>query len=81
MTSSQDDAELAMQLLREHRTRLLAASDYSMAPDYPHPSPDVVAAWVTYRQLLRDLPSVSTPSLNADRTLRLDSVQIPPPPS
>ena len=77
----QSDPVLSMELLREYRDRLLKESDVYMLPDYPHRSKKMKEAWAVYRQQLRDLPSISTPSINADRTLNLESVRFPTPPS
>jgi hypothetical protein len=43
----------AWRSLRGQRDALLAASDFSQMPDFPGDR----AAWQTYRQALRDLPS------------------------
>ncbi|MDI9240724.1 tail fiber assembly protein [Lysobacter sp. LF1] len=45
-------------LARRRRDRLLAASDYRAMPDYPQ-SEAQRAAWLGYRQQLRDLPATS----------------------
>lgn len=49
------DPELAMQLLRDRRARLLRQSDFTQVPDAPL-TEEQRAAWATYRQALRDLP-------------------------
>jgi len=46
----------ALDLVREDRNKKLADSDYLMQPDYPM-TEEAKAAWQTYRQALRDLPS------------------------
>lgn len=48
-------AELAMQLLRDKRARLLRQSDFTQMPDAPL-SDEQREAWRVYRQALRDLP-------------------------
>ena len=50
--------------LREERDQRLAKCDYIFVTDYPHASAEVKAAWATYRQALRDLPTTVTPTLN-----------------
>ena len=50
--------------LREERDQRLAKCDYIFVTDYPHASSEVKAAWATYRQALRDLPTTVTPTLN-----------------
>ena len=49
-------ADALWALLRRQRDALLKASDKTQIPDYPL-SADAKAAWATYRQALRDLPS------------------------
>lgn len=46
----------ALDLVREERNKKLADTDYLMQPDYPL-TEEARAAWQTYRQALRDLPS------------------------
>jgi len=71
---SLDDSEVFVQAwtaLRTQRDALLAASDWRVLPYSPLTSEEQ-AAWVTYRQALRDLPgSVQDPT----------SVEWPPVPS
>lgn len=43
-----------MQLLRDHRNKLLAESDWTQLPDAPVTDKQ---AWQRYRQALRDLPN------------------------
>ena len=50
-------AEQRLAALRERRDKLLQGSDYTQMPDLPI-SADRRAAWATYRQALRDLPSL-----------------------
>ena len=52
------DANLTS-LMRAHRDRLLAASDWTQLPDAPVDRD----AWATYRQALRDFPATWTPAL------------------
>ena len=52
-------------VLREYRNILLELSDKYTLTDYPHANDTVRQAWITYRQLLRDLPSNSTPSVGS----------------
>lgn len=46
----------ALDLVREDRNKKLDDTDYLMQPDYPL-TDEEKAAWQTYRQALRDLPS------------------------
>ena len=64
-----------MKLLREERNKLIAATDWRATVDYPGSDQ---AAWLTYRQALRDLPANSTPSL--DDNGQLTGVTWPTPP-
>ena len=50
-----------MRMLRAERDELIAATDWRATVDYPGSDQ---AAWLTYRQALRDLPANSTPSLD-----------------
>jgi hypothetical protein len=45
------------ELVRSHRNKLLADSDWTQLADAPL-SPEQKQAWAAYRQALRDLPSV-----------------------
>jgi hypothetical protein len=67
--------EVALQKLRMQRNQLLAQSDWRATVDYPGSNQ---AAWLTYRQNLRDLPANSTPSL--DDNGQLTGVTWPTPP-
>lgn len=49
--------EYLVERMRNHRDRLLAASDWTQLPDAPVDRD----AWATYRQALRDFPSTWTP--------------------
>ena len=64
-----------MRLLREKRDQLIATTDWRATVDYPGSDQ---AAWLTYRQALRDLPANSTPSL--DDNGQLTGVAWPTPP-
>jgi len=45
--------EMLMDEMRDERNQLLKDCDYTALPDYPNRE-----AWITYRQELRDFPSV-----------------------
>ena len=47
--------------LREQRNTRIAQTDYLATIDYPHPTPEDKQAWLDYRQILRDLPTLVTP--------------------
>ena len=47
--------EMELDVIREHRDKLLRESDFCALPDYPQRD-----KWIAYRQELRDLPSVWT---------------------
>lgn len=49
-------------LMRAHRDRLLAESDWTQVNDAPVDQ----SAWATYRQALRDFPATWEPSETAD---------------
>ena len=53
------------EVMRNHRNRLLAESDWSQMADSPL-SDAQRQAWATYRQALRDFPSTWTPAPIAD---------------
>lgn len=48
-----DETQAQSDSVREHRTRLLAESDWTQLPDAPVDS----AAWAVYRQALRNVPN------------------------
>ena len=82
-TESEIDAEVtrlnnleSMKLLRVERDERLAACDWRASSDVTLPD-----AWKTYRQALRDLPSISTPTLDSDGDLDMSSVNFPTEPS
>jgi hypothetical protein len=49
-------SEWWIERMRKHRDRLLAESDWTMAPDAPTDK----TAWAAYRQQLRDFPNTWT---------------------
>ena len=59
-------AIVARVLLRNERNRRLTASDRYALPDYPHANEEVRAAWLAYRQALRDLPGVTIDPSNPE---------------
>jgi len=61
-------ADYWLDLMRSHRDRLLAESDWAMTSDAPTDK----EAWATYRQALRDFPDTWTPS---------ETVEFPDPPT
>lgn len=70
---------IPMKKLRHERNIKLLETDKYSINDWPHTSEEVKQAWVTYRQALRDLPSISTPQL--DENGNLTNVTWPTPPS
>ena len=50
--------ELKKEEMRETRNELLKECDYKFVSDFPHSSDEKKEEWLSYRQLLRDLPSV-----------------------
>lgn len=69
-------ANEAIRLLRIERLKRLQNSDVYMLVDFPITT-EQKTAWLEYRQALRDLPDQSTPILNADGTLDMNSVNWP----
>ena len=65
-----------MKLLREERDRRLKETDWRASSDLI-----ILEAWKSYRQALRDLPSYSTPTLDSNDNLDLNSVEWPTTPS
>ena len=60
-------AEEPMRLLRQERNRKIAQTDWRATVDYPGTDQ---AAWLTYRQALRDLPASTTkPTLDENGQL------------
>ena len=56
------DLSVLVPIMRSHRDRLLAESDWTMTSDAPTDKD----AWGTYRQALRDFPATWTPSETAE---------------
>ena len=50
--------ELKKQEMRENRNELLKECDYKFVSDYIHSSDEKKEEWLSYRKLLRDLPSI-----------------------
>lgn len=71
--------EEAFKKLREERFNRLLKCDYTVMPDYVHPTEQIKQAWLDYRQALRDLPSTSEPNL--DEFEELTNVSWPTPPN
>ena len=69
-----------MKLLRDERDRLILQTDWRIVVA-KETGTNIPAAWKTYRQALRDLPASSTPKLNSDDNLDMNSVTWPTPPS
>jgi len=55
--------------LREERGNLLLQSDIYGLTDFPFTSDTKKQEWMTYRQKLRDLPTVSEPKLDSSNNL------------
>ena len=67
-------------LLREERNKRLAECDW-VVTKYAEYGYNIPKEWRTYRQALRDLPSISyQPELNENGDLKMDSVAWPTPP-
>ena len=81
--SQEDNGEeliiLKYSILRCERNKLLRNTDKYMISDFPHSSESKKNEWITYRQLLRDLPSTQTPEL--DDLGDLINITWPTPPS
>lgn len=56
---------LGLQIIRDARDALLEQTDKFMVPDRPL-STEQRAAWVTYRQALRDLPETTVDPFNPE---------------
>ena len=65
-----------MKLLREERDRRLKETDWRASSDLI-----ILEAWKSYRQSLRDLPALSTPTLDSNDNLDLTSIEWPTLPS
>ena len=67
-------------LLREERNKRLAECDW-VVTKYAEYGYNIPKEWRTYRQALRDLPSISyQPEINEFGDLKMDSVAWPTPP-
>ncbi len=74
------NAQEPFRLLREERNKRLAECDW-IVTKYAEYGYNIPKEWRTYRQALRDLPSISyRPELNDNGTLKMDSVAWPTPP-
>ena len=72
-------AEEPFKLLRQERNRRLAECDW-VVTKYAEYGYNIPKEWRTYRQALRDLPSISyRPEMDGD-VLKMDSVAWPTPP-
>ena len=69
-----------MKLLREERDRRIATSDWRIVMAKETGS-NIPAAWKTYRQALRDLPSTQTPVLDSNNPVGISSVTWPTEPT
>lgn len=67
----------AFKELRLERNNRLKKTDHLMVSDYPYPSDTIRSAWITYRQLLRDLPVKTTPYFDENQQLITDWPTIP----
>ena len=73
-------AEEPFKLLRQERNRRLAECDW-VVTKYAEYGYNIPKEWRTYRQALRDLPSISyRPELDEFGNLKMDSVAWPTPP-
>lgn len=63
--------------LREIRNQMLKRTDIYGLADYPFKDDNHKTAWLTYRQQLRDLPSMSSPTLDSNHSLDPNSVKWP----
>ena len=60
---------LGWEILRIERNKLLKNTDKYMISDFPHSSESKKNEWITYRQLLRDLPLNANPSVDEESEL------------
>ncbi len=65
-----------MRLLRVHRDKLLAETDWVTMRSYSTNSP-VPTEWALYQQALRDLPETATPVLDPTSPLGISGVDWP----
>ena len=70
----------SIRLLREERDRRLTECDWIITKN-KELGKNIPAAWKTYRQALRDLPSNSNPKLDDNNDLDMSSVVWPTKPS
>ena len=70
----------SIRLLREERDRRLTECDWIITKN-KELGTNIPAAWKTYRQALRDLPSNSDPKLDDNNDLDMSSVVWPTKPS
>jgi hypothetical protein len=61
---TQLENERILENMRYQRNMLLTQTDKYVIPDWPHASVERANTWVTYRQALRDLPSVTEDPVN-----------------
>ena len=77
---SEMNAAEPFRLLREERNRRLAECDWIVTKNAEY-GYNISKEWRTYRQALRDLPSISyRPELDENGRLNMDSVAWPTPP-
>ena len=77
---SELQAEEPFKVLREERNRRLAECDWIVTKNAEY-GYNISKEWKTYRQALRDLPSISyRPELDEFGYLKMDSVAWPTPP-
>jgi hypothetical protein len=69
--------EEPMRLLRIMRNTRLDQCDKRTLPDYPHKNDMEREAWLQYRVALRELPSVSSPTITNIGSLDISSVVWP----
>ena len=77
---NQLQGEEPLRLLREERNKLIAETDWTQLKDIDL---DIIRErdWKNYRQALRDLPSISRPTLDENGNLDMSSVTWPDKPS
>jgi|APGre2960657373_1045057.scaffolds.fasta_scaffold103556_2 hypothetical protein len=75
------DSIEAKRLLRVKRNAMLQETDVKSLPDYPHKNDDERAAWLAYRQQLRDLLVTAIPSLTPMHDLDEASIEWPQSPN
>lgn len=69
-----------LKLLRQLRNQLISDTDYLLMIDYPI-SVEKMEEWKVYRQALRDLPSISNPTLDERGNLDMNSFVLPEKPN